>query len=152
MVRLLPVLVLLALRAAAAAHAQECTPHASRSAVELTADAISEAGAAPEQANYAEPREPRSTQLPIAYPAPVRDEELPWCTSSEDPRCSPLHTNTSAAASDTRSSAATPSGAAVAPLRIGTCMKLSARLGLAPEAGISHRVERPPRVTAGNGA
>jgi hypothetical protein len=81
--------------------------------------------------------------------APLRDEELPWCISANDPRCAPLNTGDTGKGpfdGDARvvlSAADTGADAAQLPLR---SQSFTPRAGLHPRHGVSHRVERPPRA------
>jgi hypothetical protein len=78
-------------------------------------------------------------------PAPLRDEDLPWCTGADDPRCAPLHGDSTAL----RLALRQPLAAATVALRASTASaaesQFTPRTGPVPHAGIRHRVERPPR-------
>lgn len=82
---------------------------------------------------------------PSEAPSPVRDEDLPWCASAEDPRCSPLHGDSSSIRMALRHPlAAAASPAPQRPTASDDCT-FTPDAGLAARPGISHRVERPPR-------
>jgi hypothetical protein len=82
-----------------------------------------------------------------AAPAPLRDDELPWCVSADDPRCAPLHSDPARLGSDTSIAftASQPGAQSVAP-QPRRPAAWTARSGLAPRPGVSARVERPPRA------
>jgi hypothetical protein len=82
---------------------------------------------------------------PSEAPPPVRDEDLPWCASAEDPRCAPLHGDSSSIRMALRQPlAATTAPAARRPSGSDDCT-FTSDAGLAARPGISNRVERPPR-------
>jgi hypothetical protein len=83
--------------------------------------------------------------VPSEAPSPMRDEDLPWCASAEDPRCAPLHGDSTSIRIALRHPLAAAS--AFAPQRPSASDdgKFTPNAGLAPRAGISNRVERPPR-------
>jgi len=82
---------------------------------------------------------------PSEAPSPTRDEDLPWCASAEDPRCAPLHGDSSSIHMALRHPmAATASPAARRPIEADDCT-FTPDAGLAARPGISNRVERPPR-------
>jgi hypothetical protein len=87
-----------------------------------------------------------SAAAPHTVPAPLRDEDLPWCVSADDPRCAPLHTDAGRLGSDTSAAftASQPHEGTTLP-SAASCETRTPRSGLAPRPGISHRVERPPR-------
>jgi hypothetical protein len=79
-------------------------------------------------------------------PAPLRDEELPWCTGADDPRCAPLHGDSTALRLALRQPlAATMTTVPLDSARSDESAKFSACAGLVAHAGIRHRIERPPR-------
>jgi len=82
-----------------------------------------------------------------ARQAPLRDDELPWCVSADDPRCAPLH-NGSGPLSTERHIAAGVFATEPFPAVVAeTVRSFTARVGLVPHPGIHHRVERPPRAS-----
>jgi hypothetical protein len=83
--------------------------------------------------------------VPSEAPSPMRDEDLPWCASAEDPRCAPLHGDSTSIRIALRHPVA--AGSAFAPQRptASDDDEFTPDAGLAPRAGISNRVERPPR-------
>jgi len=82
---------------------------------------------------------------PSEAPSPVRDEDLPWCASAEDPRCAPLHGDSSSIRMALRHPlAATASPVAERPTGSGD-FTFTPDVGLIARPGISNRVERPPR-------
>lgn len=89
---------------------------------------------------------PEAPLQPIAVPSPLRDEDLPWCTSAEDPRCSPMRGNSSPASPGLRQPAAIHVGVPVASPVPATELEFTPQLGLHPSAGEGSRVERPPRA------
>lgn len=81
----------------------------------------------------------------MQQPRPLRDDELPWCSGAEDPRCAPLHTSSAPSGSDcaVRGVAAEASPSSLPPqFEQG----FTACIGLLSHAGVNHRVERPPRA------
>jgi hypothetical protein len=83
---------------------------------------------------------------PAAVPAPLRDEELPWCTSAADPRCSPINGNSSPASAGLRQPAAIHVDMPATDLVSAAEFEFTPQLGLHPSAGEGSRVERPPRA------
>jgi hypothetical protein len=77
---------------------------------------------------------------------PSGDEDLPWCTSADDPRCSRPHDDAVPLQVASRLAAAahveitTPSWVDAGE------QKLTPSTGLAPRAGVPIKVERPPRA------
>jgi hypothetical protein len=86
----------------------------------------------------------RSAAQPDA-PAPLRDEDLPWCTGADDPRCAPLHDDSTALRLAVRQPLAAATDALCASTARAAESKLTPRTGPLPHAGIRQRVERPPR-------
>jgi hypothetical protein len=83
---------------------------------------------------------------PSATPSPLRDEDLPWCTNADDPRCSPLNGSGSAPSVGLRQPAAIHS-VTPAPDHLSEVeLEFNPQLGLYPSAGEGSRVERPPRA------
>lgn len=85
--------------------------------------------------------------LPSLPVLPLSDDELPWCASAEDPRCSPLPAHSTPPELAVRVFAATvlsdQTTLACAPAREVTHV---ANAGLSPSFGVHYRVERPPRL------
>jgi hypothetical protein len=95
----------------------------------------------------------REHSAPIANdgaPVPLREEDLPWCVSADDPRCAPLHNDAGRFGSDSSVgfTAAQPHADALPP-KPPACETWTPSSGLAPRLGVSHRVERPPRGAGG---
>jgi hypothetical protein len=79
-------------------------------------------------------------------PAPLGDEDLPWCVSADDPRCAPLHTDAGRLGSETSAAFTASQPHESTTLQpTASCETRTPRSGLAPRSGISHRIERPPR-------
>jgi hypothetical protein len=82
-----------------------------------------------------------------AAPAPLREEDLPWCVSADDPRCAPLHPDAGRLGSETSAAfTASQSNASSTPRAFAASEARTPHSGLAPRLGVSHRVERPPRL------
>lgn len=77
---------------------------------------------------------------------PLGDDELPWCASADDARCSQLPGHSAPRELAVRGPAAAPTGsdAKLAP-SIPREQARFAGNGLPPARGVFHRVERPPR-------
>jgi hypothetical protein len=85
---------------------------------------------------------PLEGQLPLRD---ERDEDLPWCTSADDPRCAPLPGDSAAVSMALRQPlAAAAHGDAMASSPASE-EELTPHVGPSPCTGISNRVERPPR-------
>jgi putative hemolysin len=77
---------------------------------------------------------------------PLREEDLPWCVSADDPRCAPLHHDSAptqlvarlmvTAHADTPARDNLPNGS----------QALTPHTGLTPRPGVQERIERPPRT------
>ena len=81
-----------------------------------------------------------------ALPLQPRDEDLPWCASAEDPRCAPLDSHSAPVGLGLRQPlAVTTAEVATARRPAADDSTFTSRVGLAPRAGISNRIERPPR-------
>jgi hypothetical protein len=78
-------------------------------------------------------------------PSPLREEDLPWCAGAEDPRCAPLHGDSTALVMALRQPLAAATSAVPPRCRAIDDCKFTPRMGLVPCVGISNRVERPPR-------
>ncbi|MFI5307557.1 MAG: hypothetical protein ACHQ53_09405 [Polyangiales bacterium] len=77
---------------------------------------------------------------------PLRDEDLPWCVNAGDPRCAPLHKDAAHHAFGLRTVVAADAFAVALPApRAGVEQSRTPRASLCPRAGVSSRVERPPR-------
>lgn len=72
-------------------------------------------------------------------------EDAPWCASPDDPRCSPRGGGAPSGTVDGRLPIVAVAFIAFAPALLGEAPSHFARFGLGPEAGVSYRVERPPR-------
>jgi hypothetical protein len=85
-------------------------------------------------------------EVVVVMPVPGDDEELPWCVSPEDPRCSPLPGHSTARELALRGFIA-PSGVREAPVRSlpSRTAQPFAAAGLLPSSGVHERLERPPR-------
>jgi hypothetical protein len=84
-----------------------------------------------------------------AAPAPLGEEDLPWCVSADDPRCAPLHSDAGRLGSDTSTGFTASQAHDDAALARGPSSETrTPRSGLAPRPGISHRIERPPRLAS----
>lgn len=80
-----------------------------------------------------------------AAPLPLGDEDLPWCANADDPRCAPLDAGSTPLSLGLRHPLAVD-----AEQPDGACIPSADRIfaphvGLVPRAGISSRLERPPR-------
>lgn len=83
---------------------------------------------------------------PTEPPAPLRDEDLPWCTRADDPRCAPLHGESAALRLALRQPlAATTSPRPADPACGSEAREFTPCPGIAAHTGISNRIERPPR-------
>ena len=78
-------------------------------------------------------------------PAPSEDEELPWCVSPEDPRCSPLPGHSTASEIAVRGFIATSPALAPPARSLPRTTRNFAAAGLVPASGVHERLERPPR-------
>ena len=79
-------------------------------------------------------------------PAPLGDDELPWCTGADDPRCAPLHGDSTALRLALRQPLAAAAGAGAERTAQGEeSSEPTPHAGLLPRAGIRQRIERPPR-------
>ena len=83
---------------------------------------------------------------PIAE-APAPRAQVLWCSSPNDPRCSPLTPND---LPTPRSLAGGPSGAVTDALRLAdrravTETSMTPRVGLVPAPGVTSTIDRPPR-------
>jgi hypothetical protein len=87
---------------------------------------------------------PRTAAQPDA-PAPLHEEDLPWCTGADDPRCAPLHGDSSALRLALRQPLSAATSAVPASTSSAVESEFTPRTGLVPNAGVCHRVERPPR-------
>jgi hypothetical protein len=79
-------------------------------------------------------------------PAPLRDEELPWCASPEDPRCAPLHGDSGSIRISMREPTAIAGDPAGIARACAGADSFTPSTGLHPRAGVHGRVERPPRA------
>jgi hypothetical protein len=82
-----------------------------------------------------------------ALPPPPSDEELPWCASAEDPRCSPLPAHSTPPELAVRVFAATvlTDKTTLASAPAGEITHVAYADELPPASGVHARVERPPR-------
>jgi hypothetical protein len=77
---------------------------------------------------------------------PLRDDELPWCVSADDPRCAPLHHGAEPISVASRQAATADADAPVRIVPNARAQVFTPDPGLAPHPGIAHRIERPPRA------
>lgn len=82
----------------------------------------------------------------IALPSPVRDDELPWCASDEDPRCAPLQGSSAPSSVSVRIASAIEPFATKAEAIASAVHDFMPHAGLLPSAGTESRLERPPRA------
>lgn len=76
-------------------------------------------------------------------PAPA--EDAPWCSSPDDPRCTPIGGGTPTGSVEGRVPITVVPGVQLARAPPGAEQPFHARDGLTPTAGVESRVERPPR-------
>jgi hypothetical protein len=79
-------------------------------------------------------------------PSPLRDEELPWCASADDPRCAPLDNSRAPSSVGVRKAPAIEVAALPTEAIAEAAHDFMPHAGLAPSAGTSSRLERPPRA------
>jgi hypothetical protein len=84
-------------------------------------------------------------QADAPLPSPLRDEELPWCASSDDPRCAPLHDNSVPSSVGVRIAPALDTSASWSEPIASAEHEFIPHAGLLPSAGQFSRLERPPR-------
>ncbi len=90
--------------------------------------------------------EAREARDDIALPSPLRDEELPWCASDDDPRCAPLHGTSAPGSVGARFAPAIDSVVSVRAAPIACAdHEFMPHEGLFPSALAPRRLERPPR-------
>ena len=94
--------------------------------------------------SFASAQEQREAQAIV--PTPLREEDLPWCASAEDPRCAPLHGDTGSLAIGIRQATAVAADAVVPRRAPVGDERFTPNLGLHPHAGVASRIERPPRA------
>ena len=80
-----------------------------------------------------------------ALPLPLRDEDLPWCATAEDPRCAPLDSHSAPVALGLRQPLAAATCDSATRFAASDDSTFTPRVGLLPRAGTSSRIERPPR-------
>jgi hypothetical protein len=88
-------------------------------------------------------------ELPHAeapLPSPLRDEELPWCASADDPRCAPLHDNSAPSSVGVRIAPVLDTSAPKPEPIASSDHEFMQHAGLLPSAGELGRLERPPRT------
>jgi hypothetical protein len=96
-------------------------------------------GMCPFQGTASSPGQPAATGA-------AEDDELPWCVSADDPRCSPLRHDAPPLPIATRPIPGAAAEAITPPPPVIAAQRFTAHSGLAPRPGVASRVERPPRT------
>jgi hypothetical protein len=88
-----------------------------------------------------------ATSAAHAAVPPLREEELPWCVSADDPRCAPLHHDAAPTQLVGRMLVTAYADAPVRGELPNGSQIFTPRSGLNPQPGVQARVERPPRMS-----
>jgi hypothetical protein len=83
--------------------------------------------------------------LPGAAPDDREGSDVPWCVSSDDPRCAPIGGGGAPVQVEGRTPVSGLCARVTEPAWPTGDMVFSARTGSHPRAGVSFRIERPPR-------